>query len=346
MTEYLQCGDPPASEPSSATISSSMSGIINTTFRPLNWLLLDQIEAAEPVIPDLLNKGESGALIGAAGVGKTLLGLDIGVALARGEPVLGHPARDPISVMYLDRENSQAELAQRLRSMGYVPAEMAGSRLLYFSFPELPPLDTVRGGRMLALEVEKFDPQLIMFDSISRFVEGKEDAADTWQDFYNHTMVPLRRQNRTVLRFDNQGHDTSKGARGSSAKRDDVDVAWIMRRKGNDIELKLDKGRGLGHPDKIDLRRHIKPLRHLPVRTESKLDDCIAAMETLGIQLHASRDDAAETLRDNGYSYSNSVIGQALKSRRPSPSARTIHPVDNSNSSSKPPSVVRPHTPP
>lgn len=310
-------------------LSSTTGEIINTTFRPINWLLLDQIQAAEPVIPDLLNKGESGALIGAAGVGKTLFGLEIGVALARGEPVLGRPAREPITVMYLDRENSQAELAQRLRSIGYAPAEMAGYRLLYFSFPDLPPLDTAMGGRMLALEVARFDPELIVFDSISRFVGGKEDAADTWQDLYNHTMVPLRRHNRTVLRLDHQGHDTSKGARGSSAKRDDVDVAWIMKRKGNDIELKLDKGRGLGHPDKIDLRRHIKPLRHLPVRMESKLDDCVAAMETLGIRLEASRDDAAETLRDNGYSYSNSVIGQALKSRRPSPSSRTMHPVDN-----------------
>ena len=230
--------------------------------------------------------------------------------------------------MYIDMENPQAELAQRLRSLGYAPTEMVGYPLLYFSFPDLPPLDTARGGSMLALEVERFDPQLIMFDSISRFVEGKEDAADTWQDFYANTMVPLRRQNRTVLRLDHQGHDTSKGARGSSAKRDDVDVAWIMKRKGNDIELKLAKGRGMGHPDRIELRRHVKPLRHLPISVRSKLDNCIEAMDTLHIRLDASRDEAAEMLRDSGYRFGNSLLGEALKCRRPSPSERTAYPAD------------------
>ncbi len=47
-----------------------------------------------------------------------------------------------------------------------------------------------------------------------------------------------------MLCLDHQSHDTARGARGSSAKRDDVDVACIMKRKGNSIELKLGKGRG------------------------------------------------------------------------------------------------------
>lgn len=298
----------------------TVSAITRPGLTPLDWTCLDQVCSAETVIPDVLNKGESGALIGSAGVGKSLLALDIGVALARGEPVLGRPARDPITVMYIDMENPQSELVQRLRCLGLAPTQMLGYPMLYFSFPDLPPLDTIGGGRTLALEVERYDPQLIVFDSISRFVAGKEDAADTWRDFYTHSMIPLRRHNRTVLRLDHQGHDTSKGARGSSAKRDDVDVAWIMKRRSNDVELKLDKGRGLGHPEKIELHRHSQPLRHLPIRVVSKLDDCIEAMNRLDVRVNASRDEAAETLRLSGYRFSNSVIGEALKARRPSPS--------------------------
>ena len=296
---------------------------IATGFQPLDWNLLDGTQAAEAVIPEVLNKGESGALIGSAGVGKSLLGLDIGVALARGEPVLGRPARDPITVMYIDMENPHAELLVRLRGLGYGPTDMVGYPLMYFSFPDLPLLDTVSGGRMLALEAERYDPQLIVFDSISRFVGGKEDAADTWQDFYAHTMLPLRRQNRTVLRLDHQGHDTSKGARGSSAKRDDVDVAWIMRRKGNDIELKLDKGRGQGHPEKVELRRQAKPLRHVLIRAKSRLDQCVNAMDVLNIRVGVSRDEAADVLRENGYRFSNTVIGSAIRACRPSPTSGT-----------------------
>src|SRR5262249_9475213 len=175
------------------------------------------------------------------------------------ESVLGTPARDPITVMYIDMENRQAELVDRLRRMGRAPAELSGHPLFYFSFPDLPPLDTEDGGCMLALQAENFEPQLIIFHTISRLVEGKEDSADTWRNLYNHTMVPLRRQGRTVLRLDHQGHDSSKGARGSSAKRDDVDVAWIMKRNGNEVTLIRDMGRGLSHPEKVALRRHSAP---------------------------------------------------------------------------------------
>ena len=293
--------------------------MLDFSFQPLDWSDLDQVMPTEPVIPELLNVGESGSLVAQAGAGKSLLMLEISVALALGESVLGTPARDPITVMYIDMENPQAELADRLRRMGRAPAKLSGHPLLYFSFPNLPPLDTEDGGWTMAVEAEKFEPHLIVFDTISRLVEGKEDSADTWRNLYNRTMVPLRRQGRTVLRLDHQGHDSSKGARGSSAKRDDVDVAWIMRRNGNEVTLIRDKGRGLSHPEKVVLRRHATPKLHLPVIRDGKQGECIEALERLDVSLTATRDEAARILRDNGYQFRNDLIGAALKARRSSP---------------------------
>lgn len=218
------------------TVDEVLSG-----FLPINWSELDDVVPAEPVIPGLLNEGESGSLVAQAGAGKSLLMLEIAVALAQGQSVLGHPPRDPIAVMYVDMENPEAELAERLRRMGHPPDQLSGHPLHYFLFPDLRPLDTPEGGRRLALAATAYEPRLIILDTISRLVEGKEDSADTWRNLYNHTMVPLRRQGRTVLRLDHQGHDSSKGARGSSAKRDDVDVAWIMKRSGNEVTLIRDK---------------------------------------------------------------------------------------------------------
>ncbi|MDT5046330.1 MAG: hypothetical protein QOG75_2183, partial [Mycobacterium sp.] len=211
------------------------------------------------------------------------------MGLALGKSVLGNPACDPITVMYIDMENPVEELADRLRRMGHAPGDLTGHPLFYFSFPDLPPLDTMAGGRRLALQAEKYEPQLIVFDTISRLVEGKEDSADTWRNLYNHTMVPLRRQGRTVLRLDHQGHDSSTGARGSSAKRDDVDVAWIMKCTANEVTLTRDKGRGLGHPEKIMLRRHAAPTRHLPGIAEGKQAACIDALDRLNVPLAAGR---------------------------------------------------------
>jgi RecA-family ATPase len=225
--------------------------------------------------------------------------------------------------MYIDMENPESELTDRLRSMGYEPAQLAGRPLHYFSFPDLPPLDTAAGGCRLALAAEEYEPSLIVLDTISRLVEGKEDSADTWRNLYNHTMVPLRRQGRAVLRLDHQGHDSTKGARGSSAKRDDVDVAWVMKRSGNEVTLVRDKGRGLAHPEKVVLCRHAAPLRHLPLMIRGKEAECANALDRLNVPLDSTRDDAASVLRDNNYAFGNDVIGRAVKARRSSASHRT-----------------------
>jgi hypothetical protein len=109
-------------------------------------------------------------------------------------------------------------------------------------------------------------------------------------------MTPLRAQGRAVLRLDHKGHDTARAARGSSAKRDDVDVARVMRRSGNKIELKLDKGRGLHHPEKVQLIRHQKPLRHLPAVAGGKTGECVDALDRLGMPPNTTRDESAEVL--------------------------------------------------
>ncbi|MGY4712761.1 hypothetical protein ACXDF8_24945 [Mycolicibacterium sp. CBM1] len=162
--------------------------------------------------------------------------------------------------------------------------------------------------------VEEFEPKLIVLDTISRFIEGKEDSADTWQNLYIHSLIPLRRQGRTVLRLDHQGHDSSKGARGSSGKRDDVDVAWIMKRTGNNIVLTRDKSRGLSHPEKLVLRRYAEPTKHGVVADKgNKVAECLDVMAALGIPFGCSRDVAAGTLRDNKFAFSNETISHAVR---------------------------------
>jgi RecA-family ATPase len=96
-------------------------------------------------------EGQSGSLVAQGGAGESLLMFDICVSLALGKPVLGAPARDPIPVIYLDMENPKEELAQRLRSMGLNLSDVSGTPLLHLSFPELTPLDTPEGCRMLNL---------------------------------------------------------------------------------------------------------------------------------------------------------------------------------------------------
>jgi hypothetical protein len=51
--------------------------------------------------------------------------------------------------------------------------------------------------------------------------------------------------------------------------------------------------------------------------------ECIEALDRLNVPLEASRDDAANVLRDNNYRFRNEVIGPALNARRSSASHGT-----------------------
>jgi hypothetical protein len=108
----------------------------------------------------------------------------------------------------------------------------------------------------------RHSPDLVIFDTISKLVAGEESKSDTWQDLYRYLLVPLRQTNCAALILDHQGHDASKGARGSSAKRDNVDPQWIQTWRDGVITLKRDKCRTLHDTETLKIRRGGTPLRH------------------------------------------------------------------------------------
>ena len=194
------------------------------------------------------------SLVSPAKAGKSLLMQDIAAALAAGRPVLGHPAQDPADVLYVDHENSRDDLTERLGEMGYGPEDLA--KLHYLSFPTMPPLDRADGGQDLAHVADHCGADLVVIDTIARVVAGEENSADTYRNFYRHTLLPLKAARRTVIRLDHRGHGNRDGARGSSAKNDDVDVVWQLSQQPGPngeayVTLKLERQRGNAHPDMI-----------------------------------------------------------------------------------------------
>ena len=96
---------------------------------------------------------------------------------------------------------------------------------------------------------------LVILDSLQRVIEGAENDADTMRGFYRHTGAMLKRRRLTVVRTDNTGKDATRGARGSVAKRDDVDIEYQHEVKRDDLILKAAKARILGVSDRKN-RRH------------------------------------------------------------------------------------------
>jgi RecA-family ATPase len=265
---------------------------------------------AKTIVPVIINAGQIVSVVGQGGTGKSLLMFDIAMALATGQSVLGHPSAEPISVLYIDMENPVGEVYTRRTTLGYEDHSLG--RLTYYHMPDLPALDTQAGGRFIDAMAKKHLPDLVIFDTISKLVAGEESKSDTWQDLYKYSLVPLRQNNSAAVILDHQGHDTSRGARGSSAKRDNVDLQWIQGCNGDLITLKRDKCRTLHDTETLKIRRGGTPLRH--TIEIDPVQDCIVFLDSIGFS--GGRPAAERVLADHNRHYPKRALEEALRQRK------------------------------
>jgi RecA-family ATPase len=106
--------------------------------------------------------------------GKSLLALDVCAAAATGGPILGRPASEPLSVVYIDYEMTPDDLRERLERMGYRPDSHL-ENLHYYQLVDLPPLDSATGGQVLKNIVRRWDARLVVLDTMARVVCGEEN---------------------------------------------------------------------------------------------------------------------------------------------------------------------------
>jgi hypothetical protein len=218
----------------------------------------DQPES--PCIAGLVSSGASVSLTGPAKVGKSLLVLEAVAAKAAGTPFLGTvPPAGP--VLYWDCENRESVVRQRLAAMGFRLADLGD--LHYVTLPLVPRLDTPRTAATALRLAENIQAQLVVLDTTQRVIGGDEESSAGIRALYEHFLTPLRRARVAVLRLDNTGKDVSRGARGSSAKSDDVDAALMLtaRADGN-LHLATSFSRAAPGEDLV-LQRQSDPLQHV-----------------------------------------------------------------------------------
>lgn len=168
------------------------------------------------VLDGLVRAGDLVALVSAAKAGKSLLVFDR----------LLDAVADGKRVIVFDAENGLRDVHTRLHQLGHGDTDL--SRLHYVSFPSLT-LDEDSGAQELLAYVQEVTdkhgrPDLIVFDTASRFLAGDENDAGPWLAMYRLVFEPLKSKGIAILRLDHLGKDHSKGARGSSAKSGDVDA--------------------------------------------------------------------------------------------------------------------------
>lgn len=288
---------------------------------PIDWQAFwsgtrpDEKWTFKPILP----AGRQGGIFAGGKVGKSLLALDMSAAAATGKPVLGQAASSPITVVYLDLEMTEDDLWERLEGLGYGPQDDL-SRLIYYSLPNLPPLDTRHGGEVLTGIVAECDATVVVLDTMSRVVVGEENSADTVRNFYRHTGRPLKEAGVALLRLDHEGRRETQSARGSSAKDDDLDVVFRQSKVDAHLfRLTRTRSRVPWVPAEVMLRRDEDPvLRHHLVHdaVPAGTAEIAQRLDELGVPLDVTADAALTSLRREGRGRRRKDVLAAINFRR------------------------------
>lgn len=289
----------------------------------LDWhALWAEPEDEEWILEPLVPVGRLVALFSAPKAGKSLLMLELAVAIANGTKALGATLSRPFRVLYVDFENDpRGDVRTRLDAMDYGPDDL--DNLVYLSFPSLAKLDTPMGAADLLRHVEHYSCEVVVIDTISRAVGGEENDNDTWLNFYRWTGVALKRNGVACIRLDHTGKDHEKGMRGGSAKYGDVDAVWKLSAVSTDtVKLVCTDKRFTLTDDEIVLRRTAWPTRH-DVITEgwkTLLDDKARAVEAeldrLGLPNNIAERPAGKALREAGHKVENKALRDAVRARK------------------------------
>jgi len=229
----------------------------------VNWAQFwtEDHDAGEWIVDPVIPAERGTALFAPAGEGKSELLLWLAVAAATGQEALENPPTDGVPVVYLDHEQTAGDLYDRLTDMGHGPGSDL-SNLNYYLLPELPPLNTAEGADAVAEIVDTHEAKLVVIDTFSRVIDGNENDAEPYNDYYRLTGSRLKQAGVAVVRLDHAGKDKDKGQRGSSAKNDDVDLIWQIKRHESGTMLIARKRRMSWVPETISLTRTTGPVQY------------------------------------------------------------------------------------
>jgi hypothetical protein len=165
----------------------------------------------------------------------------------------------------------------------------------------------------------------VVVDTFGRAVAGEEDRADTVRAFYRYTGARLKRLGVGYLRTDHAGKEVGRGQRGSSAKRDDVDIVWQASRTKAGVMLSCANASRLSWVgpslvlDRIetDLGTIAYRQRHDVMVIDDTTRDKVEELERLAIPLGWGRKRVLARYAEEGIEPGRwSILSAAIKARK------------------------------
>ena len=182
----------------------------------------------------------------------------------------GDDCDDDVRMLYLDAENSQRDVVRRFGLMEYEYNGELRKRLFYRSFPDIAPLNTLEGAGRVIDFIEAKRINFVVADTLSKFIDGNENDPGPYTDFAKNLLNYLRKSSITSVWFDHTGHVEKQRARGSSAKKDNLDAGWQMELKDRNprtgiskIEMTPGKNRSGALAPRLWVTRHGAPLPYV-----------------------------------------------------------------------------------
>lgn len=281
-------------------------------------------DTEEWIVEPILPARRLVAIYSAPKVGKSLLVLEIAVAVSRGTEVLGTTPDRARRVLYVDYENDpRGDIYTRLVDMGRVPDDL--EMLDYLSYPPLGGLDTHAGSDRLLECVTEYQSEVVIIDTVSRTVEGEENSNDTWLKFYNRTAVKLKRLGVALIRLDHSGKDAEKGQRGGSAKSGDVDAVWRLSRvegAGEMYRLECEDSRMMVNEKTLILHRETEPLHHrvdadgARAAFQAKVRIALSIADGAELENGATNRLTREAIVAGGMRVRNDVVAEVVRVRK------------------------------
>src|SRR3984893_4863695 len=196
----------------------------------INDFLNIDIPAREMLLSPILPERSLAMLYAPRGVGKSWLGLSIGMAVAAGESLLRWSAPRPRNVLYIDGEMPLVSLQERWKEISVG----MGSSIPNDGFRILA-ADNVEDGINLSLEEgqQAIEPllegiNLLILDNLSTLLPSRsESASDAWVPIQTW-LLKLRRHGISVLLLHHAW--TNCRQRGTSRREDALDTVIALRR--------------------------------------------------------------------------------------------------------------------
>ena len=212
-------------------ILESTPSIAELTLRPFgfNDFLNLNISPRQMLLHPILPERGLAMLYAPRGIGKSWLGLSIGLAVASGRPLLRWSAPKPKRVLYVDGEMPLISLQERLRAISFGLGEIPNDGF------QILAADYVEGGLNLGTEEGQhgLEPlldgiDLLILDNLSTLCSTRsESGSDAWTPIQSW-LLNLRRRGISVLFIHHAG--TNGRQRGTSRREDTLDTVIALRR--------------------------------------------------------------------------------------------------------------------